>query len=147
MIRCSFSDTQNSMRIGLVLFAIGNLSFRKDRGFGRHPNKHLKSKGGVPLLENRRVYGHRLCLLFSQNRIPGASPVKIPFTLQRTIFAKNLVADIKKALESAFPHACVAYFFLLFRDSRSLRQSGASNLRRAGRCNGPRRSPHSTLHS
>ena len=42
MIRCSFSDTQNSMRIGLVLFAIGNLSFRKDRGFGRHPNKHFE---------------------------------------------------------------------------------------------------------
>ncbi len=39
---CSFSDTQNSMRIGLVLFAIGNLSFRKDRGFGRHPNKHFE---------------------------------------------------------------------------------------------------------
>ena len=45
---------------------------------------------------------------------PVLLPVKIPFTLQRTIFAKNLVADIKKALESAFPHACVAYFFLLF---------------------------------
>ena len=35
-------------------------------------------KGRVPLLENRRVYGHRLCLLFSQNRIPGASPRKNP---------------------------------------------------------------------
>ena len=39
--RCSFSDTQNFMRIGLVLLAIGDQSFRKDRCFGRHPNKHF----------------------------------------------------------------------------------------------------------
>ena len=63
---------------------------------------------------------------------PVLLPVKIPFTLQRTFYKEISGMEEKKALESAFPHACAAYFFSLYRVSRSPRQSGASNLRRAG---------------
>ena len=64
------------MIIGLVPLAIGDPSFRKGRGgtnfvgVGGIPTSIFQIKGRVSLIENRRVYIHRLCLLISQNRIP-----------------------------------------------------------------------------
>ena len=78
------------MIIGLVPLAIGDPSFRKGRGgtnfvgAGGIPTSIFQIKGRVSLIRNRRVYIHRLCLLFSQIVFPEDSSVKCPFTLQRT---------------------------------------------------------------
>jgi hypothetical protein len=98
---------------------------------GDIPTSILKSKGGVPLLENAVCTDTAVLAILSKS-YPVLLPVKIPFTLQRTFYKEISVWKRKRRSKAPSLMLVQLISFSLYRVSRSPRQSGASNLRERG---------------
>lgn len=58
----------------------------------------FRIKGRVSLIENRRVYIHRLCLLFSKIVFPVGSPRRIPLHFTTDNFTQKVGIENEKIL-------------------------------------------------
>ena len=84
-------------------------------------------KGQVPLSENRSVYGHRLCLLFSKNSILSPSPGLLFFMKAGDFFHSKRDKHLKNVRCKVRGNFFAGYLCFRFRMSVVSRENFLSN--------------------